>query len=356
MFFGIETSNLHDIALASAIEYPALSSNPNTIGVIYSTTGTRDSIIFLSSGDGGNTFSNRKIVAVTTKKFHKVALSYGRSLSQNTGRYFAVLEEQQDVGSSLGHIYTAHTEPNYNSSFTTPVKLDGLDPSLTNLCRNPSISCQTNNTDNDSANLTEVVLFEKYNASSGQHEIMFNSYDSTFNVTYFDSTSLMLPFLSKTFNMVDPDNWHLVSPGYNDDPDLRAANPKVCVNQVTHQAITVWTKLSSAGNGISMFDATYFPPVGMLDNKLPDVPQMLRIFPNPCKNSVSVEFEIGKTEIVTIALYNMLGQSMAIMINQEYRCGQHKLVLDVSQIPVGIYFVTFSTKDFSNSRKLCILR
>lgn len=387
VFFSIESLYTHDIALASDIQYPALSSNPHSIGVLYSRSGTKDSIIFLSSGDGGYTFNNRKVVAVTTKKFHKVAISYGRSLSKNTGRYFAAWEEQQDVGSSLGHIYTAHSEPNYNSSFTTPFKLDGLDPSLTNFCRNPSIACQANNIDNDSSNLTEIVIFEKYNGSSDQHDItgfynkkstssnsftrlniaatqnneiqpdlFFNPYDSTFMTTYYDSTLQKLPFLNKQINLIDPDTWNVVSFGYNDDQELSSPYPQVSVNHSNHEAITAWTKDSPGGNGVSMFDALYFSPVGIKDDKFQERSEVLWIYPNPCKTTVSVGFETVKTEKVAIVLYNAVGQPLVIITDREFQPGKHRLVQSVSRFPAGIYFLTYTTLDFSISERVCIVR
>jgi len=46
--------------------------------------------------------------------------------------------------------------------FQKPLCLDSLDASLINNCRNPVIACQTSTMDNDSSNMTEIVLFDKY--------------------------------------------------------------------------------------------------------------------------------------------------------------------------------------------------
>jgi hypothetical protein len=214
-------SPVSGIALATDFMYPASNSNPHSLGVIYSKySASSDSIIFRSSGNGGISLNNRQHLASSAGRIFKVSLAYGRSPSASSGRYFAAWEEKVDIGSPLGHIYTAHTEPNFNSPFTVPVNLDGLDATDFNLCRIPSIACQFNNLDNDSANLTEVVLFDKYDPSNQKHDIRgyynlqatnhsnfkkltisnsahnnlqpsvnFNPFDSTFMVTYFDSTT-----------------------------------------------------------------------------------------------------------------------------------------------------------------------
>lgn len=386
MFYAVCEPH-HDISLASDQNFPALNSTPNSIGMIYSTTGTKDSIVFLSSGDGGMTLNNRRVLAVTSKIFNKVDLSYGRSSSQNTGRYYAAWEELADTSSNYGHIYTAHSNPNFNSPFTSPIKLDAIDPALTNLCKGPSIACQANNVDNDSANLTEVVLFEKFNSGTGDYDvtgfynkkaattnvftrlniaatpnnelqpaITFNPYDSTFMVTYFDSTAQKLPLLNKNLNMANPDNWNVVSPGYNDSNNLRAPNPKVAVGEGLHKPCNVWVGNQSSGNGVALFDAVYIPNVGIPDNEISKGDRVLGIFPNPCSSTVTVEFEMRRTEKITIALYDMVGQPIDILTDQMFQPGVYQVVRDVSSLPSGIYFYTFLSGVYLNSGRICIIR
>jgi hypothetical protein len=386
LFYTV-TPAYHDIAIAIDNDYPALGSNPTSIGLLYSTTGIKDSLIFLSSGDGGQTFNNRRVVAVSIKKIHKVALAYGRSSSQNTGRYYAAWEVDADTSSVVGNIYTAHSNPNFNSPFTTPVKLDGLDPSLTNLCRNPAIACQVNNVDNDSANLSEVVLFEKFNSSSGDYDVIgfsnkkaatgntftrlnvaatannelqpditFNPYDSTFMVTYYDSTIQKLPLIRKEQNIGNPDNWDVVSPGYNESFSLAAPNPKVRLNSNLKKAINAWIAKRSSGNGVALFDAPYIPSTGVTEQNPANVAWLIGAFPNPCNTYASVSFEMKKTERVVITLCNLVGQPAGTMTNQTYQPGLHSVKYDISVLPAGTYFYTLTAGTFSNTGKICVIR
>jgi len=249
---------VNDLALAS----DNTSSGPGTLGILMSKSwSTHDNVTFLSSSDGGLTLDNRRDIASTQNAFIKVSLAFGKSLSTGSGRYFASWEEQASQTSTTGHIYTAHSEPNFNSPFTIPVCLDSLDPSSINKVRNPAIACQYNNVDNDSANLTEVVLFEKYKSASDdydvtgfynlqatttshfrhlniagtsnnelQPDINFNLYNSTFMMTFFDSTEKKLPFLTNDVNLANPNSWNVNNQGYNDNSNLVAPYPKVDLN------------------------------------------------------------------------------------------------------------------------------
>jgi hypothetical protein len=249
-------------SFATDYSFPANGSNPQSFSLIYSKNYSGgDSLIFKSSSDGGLTLGSSQTITTTPMHIGKVALNYGRSLVLNSGRYFAAWEEKATLTSNFGHIYTAHTEPNFNSPWTTPIKLDSIDPSALNKAKNPSIACQYSNFDNDSSNLTEVVLFDKYisaenrydiaglcnkRAASSNHftpftlnlstdsrqqpSINFNPYDSSFMVTYYDSTTNKLSFVKHNFNMNIPDSWQVLTSGYNDSTNIDAPYPKVVLN------------------------------------------------------------------------------------------------------------------------------
>jgi hypothetical protein len=117
------------MAFATDFPFPATNSNPNSLGVLYSTSAGQKRVIFISSSNGGLSFDNTQIITESPSIiYQKVSLAYGRSPSWSTGRYFAIWEEKDDVSMPYGRIYTAHSDPYFNSPFTTPVNLDGLNP------------------------------------------------------------------------------------------------------------------------------------------------------------------------------------------------------------------------------------
>ena len=157
-----EDGPIYEMSLGSDFLYPAIGSNPGSLGVLLSKySDSADTLIFRSSSNDGLSLDNKQVIAISPQRFRNVSLSYGRSPSFPNGSYFACWEERNDLTSSYGRIYTSHTQPNFNSPFTNPIRIDNLDPNDSNLCRNPSIACQYNNVDNDSSNMTEVILFEK---------------------------------------------------------------------------------------------------------------------------------------------------------------------------------------------------
>lgn len=359
----------HDFAIAcdTSTNLP----DPKSIGVLYSTTGVRDSLIIYSIAGNGLVAKSRQVIATSKKRIHKVGLAYGRSATQNKGKYFAVWEEDADQTAVSGNIFTAHSESDYNSKFTKPINLTATDPSLANLCRNPVIACQSGDFDNDSANLTEVVLFEKYDsvsenygitgfynkkAATGtsfsrldiagteaqkvQPDIIYNPYDSSFVITYFDSTHKKLPLYRNDFNLNEPDSWECITSAYNDGELFSPPNPKVQLNTSVKSVVTTWTSKRESGKGVAMFDAPYFPPIGIFDPETSNTELTINVWPNPCKTTLNLSFEQKKAGRVTVSVTNILGQSSKILMDRYFVPGPHTVQFDVSGMQAGTYFYT----------------
>jgi hypothetical protein len=381
------SENVRDIALAGDENYPATNSNPFSIGVIYSKRYVSDSIVFCSSGNGGITFDSHYSIASSSHYFDKVSLAFGRSPSYSSGRYFAAWEEQQNENSIVGHIYTSHSEPDFNSPFNTPYLLDSLDITTSNNGRNPVIACQNNERDNDSTNLTEVILFEKYQPTifnfsiAGfynkrstisnnfqkfilsdsanniiQPDICFNQFDSTFIVTCFDSTDQKLPWLNNDYNITDPDHWFVVSQGYNDDNNLVKPYPQVQMDFGKHTGANVWIGEGDDANGMAMFDSPYTYYTGIPKKSNPSTKLILRFYPNPATSFTILEFELKQPMEVEVTIENTLSQRQTGGIKKTFTSGKQQVKIDLTELLSGIYIFTLHAGDDFASGKIYVTR
>jgi hypothetical protein len=378
---------IKDLALSSDYMYPSINSNPYSIGVLYSRKGVKDTLVFRSSSNGGISLDSRHKIATSSNYFHKVSLNYGRSPTWNSGRYFAAWEEQDNANSVSGHIYTSHSEPDFNSPFTSPVLLDSLDASTANKASNPVISCQNNAADNDSSNLTEVVLFEKYVTATSKYniagcynkkatnsnnfqkftidasinnklqpDICFNAFDSTFIVTYFDSTAQKLPYYKHDFNMINPDSWVELSAGYNDYNNLVAPHPKVIMDFGKQMGANAWLGTRIGGNGAAMFDSPFTYYTGIPTNSQNDLVHLIGSYPNPCSTTIRIAFKLKNAGNVTIDVMDIMGQTLRTVTDQVYSPGKHIMQYDVSNLPDGNYLYKFRSGDFNAAGKFTVVR
>ncbi|MCJ7553400.1 MAG: family 10 glycosylhydrolase, partial [Ignavibacteriaceae bacterium] len=62
-------------------------------------------------------------------------------------------------------------------------------------------------------------------------------------------------------------------------------------------------------------------------------------YPNPFNPTTMIRFNLSEAGIVSLKIYNLLGQEVASLINSEfYNSGSYELNFDASNLPSGIYF------------------
>jgi hypothetical protein len=380
---------IYDIAIASDYRNPGQNCNPFSLGILYSKYGSpSDSVIFYCSTDGGASFGYRNTVSTTSSFFNKVALSYGKGLTQSTGRYFAAWEVKQNNSDWDGNIYTSYTNPFTYSDFTPQENLDSLEGDG-GMARNPSISTQFSDVNNSSAGMTEIVLFDvdyfgngtdfdlvgmyNVNAASSssnwvsfhidntsdntiQSDINFSPTNNNFLVTYFDSTTQKLPTLWENFNMSNPSSWNVSTNGYNDNPGLTVPYPKIEINPALSKTANVWIQDRTNGNGEALFDAQYSNFDGVKENPKDNAVTLVGVRPNPCNESTSIGFELKQPENVTITLYDIYGKPKQVITDKPYNAGKFDVKVDLSELAAGSYYFTFKAGDFVSSGKIIVIR
>ena len=336
------------------------------------------------STDEGNTFHYTKIIEYAyPKEVKSVSLSYGFSPITNTGRFFAVWRVDDTQNAQTGRIYTAHSEPDFNSPFTSPVCIDNLNSSDINLCRNPVIVCQKGNMVNDSANLTTVILYERYDENSGTSDLKgyynlqsissnyfkplsftnsshnniqadadFNPYDSTFMVTWFDSTTQKLRCVMNKMNMTNPNSWMNVSSGYNDQPVTNAPHPRITIHPFEQSCANTWIAEGGNGNGIALFDALYSTYNFIPDSQW-DIGKV-KILPNPCSDYFMLGFYSNIDQTVDITIRSILGCQVKRFGSFNCFIGNNTFKLNTTEFPSGTYIINVSTKNNSCQCKLII--
>jgi hypothetical protein len=372
-----------DLAMANDNLFPSTGSNPNSIAILYSKRAPSDSLVFLSSGNNGQQMDNRRVVAVSQRHFGKVSLSFGRGLSQNGGRYFAAWQVTDNAYTTVGNIFSSHTEPAFNSPFLPPVNLDSLDQSTINKCRNPLIVCQQDDMDNDSSGITEIVIFEKQIPATNSFELLsfrnkkaatsmtfspftitssptqmsqtklcYNPYDSTFMLTYYDPVNAMLPFLKNNVNLNDPDNWPVVSPGYNDNTNISDPNPQIELNYAMQQGFNGWIGGQAGEKGIALFDAPYHFLTDVDDKGFNVDLDDLSIYPVPCASNLNVVFHSLIDQTVDIRVYNGLGNLVSQTDRKVNNHDKTTVILDLTQCMPGLYYIRITSANSLITKKV----
>ena len=382
------TSPILDFDIVADDALPSCGSSPYGVGLLYSRrSAPLDSIKFVYSTNGGTNFEAPKTVETTMQYCGKVSLAYGYSYTYNCGRYNAVWEAKEHSYSRTGRIQYSRTSYSIDGDFITPVNLD-VEPTVTGLCYNPKIACQFNTLNNDSGNVTAVVVFERagnwsnndndiigywnnrassentwtrYNidnsssTNSKQPDINFDSYYNNFLVTYWDSTNTYLPFKVHSFNMTNS-AWVIVTPNYNNNTtmgSLLQPYPIIEINNALHQVAHLWSREGTGSNGVVVFDAEY-SEIGIKELITYNNNKINNIYPNPAYGAANIEVELNKSALVEINAYDMTGKKLTNLYKAQIPEGKSTISFNVSNLANGNYVVEMITPDSRTTTKMMV--
>ncbi len=85
-------------------------------------------------------------------------------------------------------------------------------------------------------------------------------------------------------------------------------------------------------------------------------------FPNPFNPTTMVKYLLPEESKVKIEVFNMLGQSIVILVNKKISAGYYETIWNATRFPSGVYLISFqaeginSKKNFSKVRKAILLK
>ena len=92
------------------------------------------------------------------------------------------------------------------------------------------------------------------------------------------------------------------------------------------------------------------------DNNIPKVFSLKQNFPNPFNPSTTIVFTLPKTEVVSLKIYNLLGQEVFTLVSEKLTPGEYKYTWNASQLASGVYFYKLVSGNYSSTKKLILLR
>jgi hypothetical protein len=79
-------------------------------------------------------------------------------------------------------------------------------------------------------------------------------------------------------------------------------------------------------------------------------------YPNPFNSSTSIAFDLKNPSNITLKIYDVLGQEVVTVIDSRYDAGKYTVSWNAAGMPSGIYFCQLQTGDFTEIRKLLLLK
>ncbi|HLT24234.1 MAG TPA: T9SS type A sorting domain-containing protein [Ignavibacteria bacterium] len=113
-------------------------------------------------------------------------------------------------------------------------------------------------------------------------------------------------------------------------------------------------------NSTSMiYSDTLTSSISQISNNIPDRISLHQNYPNPFNPSTKIRFDITSgslSDAVKLAVYDITGREVAVLVNQQLSAGSYEYTFNAKGLTSGIYFFRLDAGDFSDVRKMTLLK
>jgi photosystem II stability/assembly factor-like uncharacterized protein len=96
--------------------------------------------------------------------------------------------------------------------------------------------------------------------------------------------------------------------------------------------------------------------IGNNNNEIPNVYKLEQNFPNPFNPSTQITFALPKAGIVKLIVYDILGREVRTILNEFVPAGNHSVEFDAGSLASGAYFYKIESGDFTDTKKMVLLK
>jgi hypothetical protein len=89
---------------------------------------------------------------------------------------------------------------------------------------------------------------------------------------------------------------------------------------------------------------------------IPEEYNLAQNYPNPFNPSTTIHFSVPSSEFVTLKVFDVIGNEVATLVNEEKPAGSYEVNFSASQLSSGIYFYKLQTSSFVETRKMILLK
>jgi hypothetical protein len=162
--------------------------------------------------------------------------------------------------------------------------------------------------------------------------------------------------------------------GCETDPDTTTSTSTLMVRKwaaISHNAdVVLFTTPTGGHSWLTSIPATdsiwaFFeahpldPATGVDDNYNPDAVKNLTLkqnYPNPSNTATTICFSVPNREKVTLKIFDLLGNEIATLLDEEISAGEHRIVFELKNLPTGVYFYRIQAGKSIDEKKLVILK
>jgi hypothetical protein len=84
--------------------------------------------------------------------------------------------------------------------------------------------------------------------------------------------------------------------------------------------------------------------------------ELYQNYPNPFNPVTTIKYQIPKSGIVSLKVYNILGKEIKTLVNDEKTKGRYEIRFDASNLASGVYIYRIQVNDYVSVKKMILVK
>lgn len=189
-----------------------------------------------------------------------------------------------------------------------------------------------------------------------QQELVFGH-----ETTYYVNQLVIIDGTSGNIEWQQPSTiTDLAIAGYGDDGTNYGLSPFCDVNNDGKKEL-IFT--GEEGGITKLFIVGFQGSFSIIENNI-SIPEEISVkqnYPNPFNPTTTIEYQIQKSDFVTIKVFNSIGQLVNTLVNESKQSGEYSVIFNGRNesgqtVASGVYYYQLQVGDFVSSKKMILLK
>jgi photosystem II stability/assembly factor-like uncharacterized protein len=93
-----------------------------------------------------------------------------------------------------------------------------------------------------------------------------------------------------------------------------------------------------------------------VSSEIPNNFNLSQNYPNPFNPTTSIKYQVESSKHIKLVVYDILGKEIATLVNEKQSPGVYEVSWNASAFPSGIYFYKLTAGDFSETKKMLMIK
>ncbi len=105
------------------------------------------------------------------------------------------------------------------------------------------------------------------------------------------------------------------------------------------------------------YDGTFeYSDIVEVEVGVPNKFKLEQNYPNPFNPSTQIDYSIKLGGLITLRVYDILGNEVATLVNEKKSAGYYSVNFNAASLPSGIYFYKLTSGNFTDTKKLILIK